>query len=51
MDGSDENRLPDDYDVPAFHPFASENAALRWDFHVSHYTDPDAQARDPKAGP
>lgn len=46
-----ENRLPDDYDVPAFHPFASENAALRWDFHVSHYTDPDTQARDPKAGP
>ncbi len=46
-----ENRLPDDYDVPAFHPFASENAALRWDFHVSHYSDPEAQARDPKAGP
>lgn len=46
-----ENRLPDDYDVPAFHPFATENAALRWDFHVNHYADPKAQARDPKAGP
>ena len=43
------NRLPDDYDVPAFHPFATENAALRWDFRVSHYGDADEQARDPKA--
>ena len=46
-----ENRLPDDYDVPAFHPFATENEALRWDFHVSHYDDPALQVRDPKAGP
>ena len=38
------NRLPDDYDVPAFHPFASENEALRWDFFVRHYAD-DAQQR------
>lgn len=45
------NRLPDDYDVPALHPFATENEALRWDFHVSHYSDPIAQARDPKSGP
>ena len=30
------NRLPDDYDVPAFHAFASENEALRWDFFVRH---------------
>jgi choline dehydrogenase len=40
-------RLPDDYDVPAFHPFASENPALRWDFFVRHYADPVQQARDP----
>lgn len=26
------NRLPDDYDVPSFHGFASENDAIRWDF-------------------
>lgn len=45
-----ENRLPDDYDVPAFHPFATENSAMRWDFYVSHYNDPDQQARNPKAG-
>ena len=51
--GMDEasNRLPDDYDVPAFHPFATENAAMRWDFMVGHYADKTAQARDPKAGP
>ena len=40
----DGNRLPDDYDVPAFHPFASENEALRWDFFVRHYDD-DARQR------
>ena len=44
----DGNRLPDDYDVPAFHPFASENEALRWDFYVRHYADEARQARDPK---
>ncbi|MGD9510645.1 MAG: GMC family oxidoreductase, partial [Geminicoccaceae bacterium] len=42
------NRLPDDYDVPAFHPFATENEALRWDFHVRHYADDAQQRRDPK---
>lgn len=46
--GSDVNRLPDDYDVPAFHPFASENEALRWDFFVRHYTDDRMQQQDPK---
>jgi choline dehydrogenase len=44
-------RLPDDYDVPAFHPFASENPALRWDFFVRHYADPAQQARDPNDRP
>ncbi len=42
------NRLPDDYDVPAFHGFASENDALRWDFFVRHYADDAMQRRDPK---
>jgi choline dehydrogenase-like flavoprotein len=42
------NRLPDDYDVPAFHPMASENAAMRWDFFVRHYADNVLQQRDPK---
>jgi choline dehydrogenase-like flavoprotein len=42
------NRLPDDYDVPAFHGFASENDATRWDFFVRHYTDQALQEKDPK---
>lgn len=28
------NRLPADYDVPAFRAFASENSALKWDLFV-----------------
>jgi choline dehydrogenase-like flavoprotein len=41
------NRLPADYDVPAFHAFASENSALKWDFFVRHYQDEEQQRRDP----
>jgi choline dehydrogenase len=40
------NRLPCDYDVPAFHAFASENEAMKWDFFVRHYTDDEQQRRD-----
>ncbi len=39
---------PADYDVPAFHAFATENPAMRWDFFVSHYRDAAKKARDPK---
>ena len=42
------NRLPHDYDVPAFHAFASENSAMAWDFFVRHYADDRQQRRDPK---
>ena len=42
------NRLPDDYDVPSFHGFASENDAMRWDFFVRHYASETLQAKDPK---
>jgi choline dehydrogenase len=42
------NRLPHDYDVPAFHAFASENNAISWDFFVRHYKDELLQRRDPK---
>jgi choline dehydrogenase-like flavoprotein len=42
------NRLPADYDVPAFHAFASENSALKWDFYVRHYSDDEQQRLDPK---
>ncbi len=41
-------RLPEDYAVPAFHAFASENAAMKWDFFVRHYTGDGRQKKDPK---
>src|SRR5271169_1735962 len=44
----DENTLPDDYDVPAFHANATENKAMKWDFFVRHYADLAQQQRDPK---
>ncbi len=47
----DAARMPDDYDVPAFHAFATENDAMRWDFHVRHYADETQQSRDPKYEP
>ena len=34
--------------MPAFHGFASENDAMRWDFFVRHYADEAMQAKDPK---
>ena len=37
----------DDYDVPAFHPFATENPAMRWDFFVRHYSNTAQQQLDP----
>jgi choline dehydrogenase-like flavoprotein len=43
-----DSRLPEDYEVPAFHAFASENPALRWDFFVRHYGDEQRQAKDSK---
>ncbi len=42
------NRLPDDYDVPVFHTFASENDAIKWDFFVRHYGNDERQRRDSK---
>jgi len=43
-----DERLPDDYQVPAFHAFASENPAMKWDFFVRHYNDEERQKRDCK---
>jgi choline dehydrogenase-like flavoprotein len=39
---------PAEYDVPAFHPFATEHPGMRWDFFVSHYRDAAQKVRDPK---
>src|SRR5512145_1891999 len=41
-------RLPEDYQVPAFHAFASENPLMRWDFFVRHYSDESRQEKDSK---
>jgi choline dehydrogenase len=43
--------LPEDYDVPAFHPLASKHQAMRWDFFVRHYADQAQPRRDPKCRP
>jgi len=40
--------LPNEYDVPVFHGFASENDELKWDFFVRHYSDDAQQRKDPK---
>jgi len=37
-----------EYKVPAFHPFATEHEAMRWDFFVHHYSDPAKERLDPK---
>jgi choline dehydrogenase-like flavoprotein len=42
----DTNRLPYDYDIPAFHAFSSENEAMKWDYYVRHYADDAEQKRD-----
>jgi choline dehydrogenase-like flavoprotein len=44
----DENCLPEDYDVPAFHACSTENRAIAWDYFVRHYANDDQQRRDPK---
>lgn len=43
--------LPEQYDVPAFHPLASENEALSWNFYVRHFASDDRQKADWKWRP
>jgi len=43
-----DSRLPEDYQIPAFHAFASENPAMRWDFFVRHYGGDERQKKDEK---
>jgi len=35
------------YEVPAFHPFATDDPAMRWDFFVHHYGSEAKEACDP----
>lgn len=39
--------LPNDYDVPVFHGYASENKEMAWNFFVRHYASDALQRRDP----
>src|ERR687898_2554389 len=48
---SSDERLPEDYQVPAFHAFAAENPAMKWDFFVRHYADEERQKKDYKYTP
>jgi len=45
--GSPSGGLPNDYDVPVFHGYASENPDIAWNFFVRHYANDEAQLRDP----
>lgn len=42
------DRLPEDYEVPVFHAFSTENDAMKWDYFVRHYQSDELQKRDPK---
>jgi choline dehydrogenase len=44
----DQNRLPEDYEVPTFHAMSTENTALKWDFFVRHYEDQAQSLKDDK---
>ena len=47
-DAVGKDRLPDDYNVPVFHAFSTENDAMKWDFFVRHYGSEERQRKDPK---
>lgn len=44
----DNNRLPEDYEVPVFHAISTENEAMKWDFWVRHYGSDELQKKDSK---
>ena len=39
------------YSIPLFHPFASEDPTMRWDFFVRHFKDQDSSRQDKKFCP
>ncbi|HUI21734.1 MAG TPA: GMC family oxidoreductase [Methylocella sp.] len=45
------DRMPEDYNVPGFHTFASENPGMSWKFFIRHYADENRQRADWKARP
>jgi choline dehydrogenase-like flavoprotein len=47
QDNSLSGGLPNDYDVPVFHGYASENTEMAWNFFVRHYASDAQQKLDP----
>ena len=47
-DAVGKDRLPEDYQIPVFHAFSSENDAMKWDFFVRHYSSQTIQEKDKK---
>jgi choline dehydrogenase-like flavoprotein len=47
QDTSPSGGLPNDYDVPVFHGYASENTEIAWNFFVRHYASDTRQKSDP----
>lgn len=45
------NTMPEDYEVPVFHPMSSENTAMSWEFFVRHYANLAQQKLDSKFVP
>lgn len=47
QESSPSGGLPNDYDVPVFSGYASENPEMAWSFFVRHYASEEQQRRDP----
>ena len=47
QESSPSGGLPNDYDVPVFSGYASENPEMAWSFFVRHYASEERQRRDP----
>ncbi|GLS28189.1 GMC family oxidoreductase [Marinibactrum halimedae] len=51
LEAGDNDPSDNTHDIPAWHPFASEDRKLSWDFFVNHYKDPQRQQQDSKYVP
>lgn len=51
LEAGDDPGASPNYAVPAFHPLATEDPELKWDYFVRHYADNDRSNADPKFVP
>ena len=51
IDAGSDPRSNTHYQVPAFHPLATEDPELRWDYFVEHFSDPNLALKDEKYAP